>query len=191
MIKKKYTNTVIIGAFAGPGCGKSTFCGNVFGQLKQLGYNVEYVQEFAKTLTWEKNFEALNHQPYVTCVQQYNQNMLLGQVEAVITDSPLLIGLMYYRESDKRVKEAFEKFVIESFNSQYNMNFLLKRTKEYNTSGRNQTESEAVEIDKRVESLLKNNGIPYNEITGDAAGTAIALKKITEYLDIKRKAYDE
>ena len=188
---KKYTNTVIIGAFAGPGCGKSTFCGNVFGQLKQMGYNVEYVQEFAKTLTWEKNFEALKHQPYVTGVQQYSQNMLLGQVEAVITDSPLLIGLMYYQEPDMRVKEAFEKFVIESFNSQYNMNFLLKRTKEYNTSGRNQTESEAVEIDQRVESLLKNNGIPYTEITGDAAGTAIALKKITEYLDTNRKAYDE
>jgi broad-specificity NMP kinase len=93
-------NTLIVNFFGGPGTGKSTFASGVFSKLKHLNYNVEYVQEFAKKLTWEKNNLALDNQFYVSGTQSYFQNMLIGQVDAVITDSPLLIGLLYYREKN-------------------------------------------------------------------------------------------
>lgn len=190
-MKKTYKNTLIIGAVAGPGAGKSTFSGGLFNILKEEGYNVEYVQEFAKTLTWEKNYEALKHQCYVTGTQQYAQNMLLGQVEAIITDSPILVGLMYYDEKNPQIRKAFTDYIVESFKAQNNLTFYIKRLKEYNPSGRNQSEDEAKEIDDRVLSLLNNYDIPYTSITGNRDGLIGAFGMVTKILDENRRKENE
>jgi hypothetical protein len=184
---KKYKHTLIINSMAGPGAGKSTFSGGLFNLLKERGYNVEYVQEFAKTLTWEKNYEALSHQCYVTGVQQYTQNMLLGQVEAIITDSPILIGLLYYNEPNIKIHKAFHDYIVESFKAQNNLTYFIERTKEYNPSGRNQTEDEAIEIDKKVVRLLNNNNIPYTTITGNRQGLEAAYTSVAYALDAERQ----
>lgn len=190
-MKKTYKNTLVINAIAGPGAGKSTFSGGLFNILKEEGYNVEYVQEFAKTLTWEKNYEALKHQCYVTGTQQYAQNMLLGQVEAIITDSPILVGLMYYDEQNIRIRKAFTDYIVESFKAQNNLTFYIKRLKEYNPSGRNQSEDEAKEIDERVMSLLNNHDIPYTSIRGNRDGLIGAFGMVTKILDENRRKDNE
>ena len=172
---------------AGPGAGKSTFAGGMFNLLKESGYNVEYVQEFAKTLTWEKNHQALSHQSYVTGTQQYMQNMLVGQVEAVITDSPILIGLMYYGEKNKKIRKAFTDYVVESFKAQNNITFYIKRLKEYNPSGRNQSEDEAKKIDKRTLRLLNDFNIPYTTTDGNRDGLIKAFDTVRNILDANRK----
>ena len=187
MSKKVYKKTLVINAMAGPGSGKSTFSGGLFNLLKESGYNVEYVQEFAKTLTWEKNYEALKHQCYVTGTQQYTQNMLVGQVEAVITDSPILIGLMYYQEPNMGIHKAFTDYIVESFKAQNNLTFYIERLKEYNPSGRNQTEDEAKEIDKRTLRLLNNHNIPYTTITGNRSGLEVAYGMVKTILDENRR----
>lgn len=179
--------TLIINAICGAGGGKSTLCGSLFGLLKRDGYNVEYVQEFAKTLTWEKNFEALKHQPYVTGVQMYSQNILLGSVEAIITDSPILLGIMYYEEKNQTIKKLFEKFVIESFKAQDNMNFLLNRVKKYNQSGRNQTETHARDIDSMLRVVLKDYEIPYTTIDGNESGLMTAYDTVKRNLEYRRR----
>ncbi len=187
-VKKIYKKTLVVGSVSGPGAGKSTFSGGIFNLLKEAGYNVEYVQEFAKTLTWEKNCEALKHQCYVTGTQQYMQNMLIGQVEAVITDSPILVGLMYYNEKNIRIQKAFMDYVVESFKSQNNLTFYIERLKEYNPSGRNQTEDEAKEIDKRIHTLLNIYDIPYTTITGNRSGLETAFGMIKNILDENRRS---
>jgi hypothetical protein len=156
--------------------------GGLFNKLKSVGKNVEYVQEFAKTLTWEKNFKALAHQSYVTGVQMYTQNMLVGQVEAIITDSPILIGLMYYAEPNKKIKKLFEEFIIESFKSQNNLNFFLNRVKDYNKAGRNQTLNQAKVIDMKTKSFLKRYEIPYIEIDGNDEGLSKAFNAVVKIL---------
>lgn len=174
--------TLIVNAFAGPGTGKSTFAGGLFNKLKTDGYNVEYVQEFAKTLTWEENWKALAHQSYVTGVQMYTQNMLLGQVEAIITDSPILIGMMYYNEPNKKIKKLFEKFVIESFKVQNNLNFFLNRVKGYNKAGRNQTLEQAKLIDEKTKEFLVLHDIPYMQIDGNNEGLNNAYAAVVNIL---------
>jgi nicotinamide riboside kinase len=187
-VKKEYKHTLVINALAGPGSGKSTFSGGIFNLLKESGYNVEYVQEFAKTLTWEKNFEALKHQCYVTGTQQYMQNMLIGQVEAVITDSPILVGLMYYDEQNPRIRKAFTDYIVESFKEQNNLTFFIDRLKEYNPSGRNQSEEEAKEIDKRMLNLLRKYKIDYTTIMGNRSGLEEAFGIVRNILDENRRA---
>ena len=175
--------TLIVNYFGGPCAGKSTMAGGIFNKLKSVGYDVEYVQEFAKTLTWEKNYEGLKHQSYVTGVQMYTQNMLLNQVQVVITDSPILIGLMYYNESSPKIKWAFETFVIESFKAQNNINFFIKRNDYYTNVGRRRTKEEAIKIDERIQQLFQENNIQYHTIDANNDGLEVSLKLVLETLN--------
>jgi tRNA uridine 5-carbamoylmethylation protein Kti12 len=95
--------TIIVNFLAGPCAGKSTAAGGLFNKLKVAGVQTEYVQEFAKTITWERNYEALKHQPYITGVQMYKQNMLLNLVDVIVTDAPVLLGLMYFANLIKKL----------------------------------------------------------------------------------------
>lgn len=52
--------TIVINAFGGPGSGKTTSCMNICAELKKQGFNAEYVQEYAKELVYDKNFELLD-----------------------------------------------------------------------------------------------------------------------------------
>lgn len=157
--------------------------GGLFNKLKTVDYNVEYVQEFAKTLTWEKNHIALSHQFYVSAVQDYTQNMLVGQVDAVITDSPILLGLLYYKEDNEKIKNHFTRLILERFYAQNNINFFVKRVKKYNKSGRNQTESEAKVIDNKIKELMADNHIPFIEVEGNNDGLEKVYTKVIERLN--------
>jgi hypothetical protein len=159
--------------------------GGLFNKLKTLHYNVEYVQEFAKRLTWEKNFRALEHQFYVSANQVYAQDMLCEQVEAVITDSPIILGLMYYKEPNLRIKKAFENFLVETFRFQNNINFFINRKKKYNPKGRNQNEKEAREIDVNIRSFLDKHQIPYHIVDGNDAGLKIVKNEVIKFLGEK------
>lgn len=190
--------TFIVNFFAGPGAGKSTMAAGLFNKMKEYNWNVEYVQEFAKQLTWEKNFAALHHQPYVTGTQMYLQNMLLGQVDAVITDSPIIIGLMYLNNAgfSGGIKSAkpFYDFVVASFKHQNNINFFIERSKIYNPVGRSQSEDEAKVIDDRLKKFLKLNDIPFTCVSGDSDGLHQAseevLFQISEAKDIDEQPSD-
>ena len=49
--------TWVINMLSGPGSGKSTLAAELFVEMKKQGYKVEYLQEYAKKLVWQKNFE--------------------------------------------------------------------------------------------------------------------------------------
>ena len=177
--------TYIIGFCGGPGIAKSTTAADVYAKLKQNARNVEYIPEFAKTLTWAKDFETLKFQEYVTCTQQYNQNIMVGQVEAVITDSPIITGLMYYKETNKKIRSAFEDYILESFKAQKNILFLLKRVKGYLKVGRTQSLEEAIEIDVKIKRFLDDNYINYIEIDGNEEGANKAFEIVKRCLSRK------
>jgi hypothetical protein len=163
-------NTLIVNFLGGAGAGKSTQASGLFYKLKTAGYDCELINEYAKTCTWEKNWTALNNQFLVSAQQNYKQDMLLGQVDAVITDSPILLGLMYYNETDESVRKPFTELLINLFKRNNNIVFYIERQKKYNPNGRNQTEEEARAIDVKVLELLKNNGINYISIPGNPSG---------------------
>lgn len=175
--------TAIVNCFGAPGTGKSTMSGGLFNKLKTAGRNVEYIQEFAKTLTWERNSIALSNQFYVSGTQTYAQNMLVGQVEAIITDSPILLGLMYYQESNPTIYHHFKMFLIETFKAQSNINFVLTRQMEYNPIGRNHTERESDDIALGIVKLLKEHNIDYTEVEGNDRGMVQAYNTIIQELN--------
>jgi hypothetical protein len=94
---------------------------------------------------------------------------------------------MYYGEQNMRIRKAFTDYIVESFKAQNNLTFYIERLKEYNPSGRNQSEDEAKEIDKRVYSLLNDNDIPYTTITGNRSGLEVAYGMVKTILDENRR----
>lgn len=164
-------NTKIVNLFAGPGAGKSTTAAGLFHVMKMRGESVELVTEFAKDLTYEKHTLGLGNQVTILGEQFNRLWRLQGQVEWVITDSPLPLGLLYAVGPFKRA--WFAAAVLGAFETFDNRNFFIKRKKAYVVEGRNQTEAEAVEVDLRVRGLLSALDIPHLEIPGDE--TAVTL----------------
>lgn len=157
-------DTLYVNIFGGPGISKSTQAALVFGLLKTKGYLAEYVQEFAKDLVWEGRHEVLGFQPYITAKQIWRQERLRGKVDVVITDSPILLGLVY---STGKEVPCFQPYVIQTFNAFKNLNFLLVRNPgvhKFYREGRNQEEEEAVEVDEKILALLDFCGIVYSTV---------------------------
>ena len=91
--------TIVINAFGGPGSGKTTACLDITSMLKKRGFKAEYVQKYAKELIWDKNFEMLDgsekNQKIILKEQQKRMDKLMGKVDFIVTDAPLLLNTIY------------------------------------------------------------------------------------------------
>lgn len=153
---------IVINLLAGPGAGKSTTSAKIFAELKENNINCELVTEYAKDKTWEKSFKTLKNQIYVFGKQHHRLYNLIGEVDVIITDSPLLLSIIY---SERGIGSNFHNLVIEEFNKFDNYNILLNRTKKYSEKGRSQTLEQAINIDKKIKKLLCHCDIEYTEQT--------------------------
>jgi hypothetical protein len=155
--------TLVVNLFGGPGVSKSTNRALVFAKLKLAGHNVEEAPEFAKELVWEGRHKALRFQQYIIGKQMWRVERLRGEVEVVITDSPILFGLIY----GKDYSQAWEDHLIEVHQSWRTLNIHLIRDFEkhpYNPKGRTQTQEEAVEVDGQIERMLSHLTIPHSKV---------------------------
>ena len=172
-------DTLVVNLFGGPAAGKSTTAAGVFSLLKLNGINCELVTEFAKELVWKESFYELDDQIFVTGNQYHGMYILDGKVDVIITDSPLITGLMYNTVSD-----TFVKLTLELFRGFHNLNYYINRTKKYQQAGRFQTEEEAVKIDGEFKLFVDRHNIEYNHVDGNYEG----INKIVEdVLKIKGK----
>lgn len=154
--------TKVINLYGGPGVSKSTTATGVFSCLKLHGASCEYVSEYAKDLTWEKARNNLENQVKVFGEQQHRMWRLIGQVDIIITDSPLPLCMVY----NKQGCEELNKLVLSEYDKMENYNYILKRSKPYVQTGRSQTEEEAKQIDYEVRQLLIKNKMDFEEIDG-------------------------
>ena len=172
------SDTLVVNLFAGPGTGKSTNMALTFGKLKTQGIPAEQISEYAKDLVWEERHTALSFQPYLAAKQIYRVHRVLGKVPVVITDSPILLGLVY---DDSLQGSKFEEFLLETFNSWNTFNIHLIRNNEahpYVPIGRTQKDAdEAREEDDKIEDLLGRHQIPHSLVHVDEG--EITADKIT------------
>lgn len=160
--------TLVVNLFGVPGSGKSTGAAYIFARLKMKGINAELVTEYAKDKVWEENNEVFRNQAYLLGKQSYRLSRLDGKVDVIVTDSPLPLSILY--NEDERLNETFNQSVMDVFNSYNNMNFLLRRTKSYNPSGRRQTEAESDALGAEIIQLLNERHIYCKQVDGDIGG---------------------
>ena len=87
--------TKVINFYGGPGSGKSTQASGLFYKMKAAGYSVELVNEFAKECVWEGNVPMLKDQLWVLAHQHRKLVRLRDKVDYIITDSPVLLSIVY------------------------------------------------------------------------------------------------
>lgn len=167
---------IVVNLFAGPGSGKSTTCAGVFAKLKLAGINCEMALEYAKDKVWEESNKVLDDQIYVFGKQLHRIFRLKDKVDVVITDSPILLSIIY----DKTGNKYFSDLVLNQFNNFDNRNYFIERTTVYNPKGRLQTEDEAKEIDKVLLDLLKDCNIEYDSVGKNEAVDYIFNKIMKE-----------
>lgn len=175
---------LVINLFGAPGAGKSTGAAIIFAELKKRGVNAELVTEFAKDKTWEHNAMALGCQEYIFGKQSYRLARCKADVDVIVTDSPLPLSLLYTNDPALLSDNAFQKVVMNVFNSYNNLSYFVNRVKPYNPKGRNQTERESDVLAAELKKLLSENNISCMEILGDDAGYAAVVAEVVEWLGL-------
>ena len=153
--------TKFINFFAGPGASKTTSSSGLFFELKKRGINSEIIVEYAKEKVWSEDLRSLECQPYITGKQFYRQWRVNGKVNYAVTDSPIILGIVYQGFG---CDENWEKAVLNQFSLFDNLNIFLERNSEahgFQQEGRTQNEEECKELDRKIKNLLEENHIPY------------------------------
>jgi hypothetical protein len=175
---KDIDKPIVVNMFAGPGTGKSTSAAAVFSLLKMHDVNAELITEFAKDLTWEERHRTLDNQYYIWAKQHHRMWRIKDQVEVIVTDSPLILSLVY----GQKTSEYFNALVLESFEEFNNMNYTLIRMKKFNPRGRNQTYAESKGLDLEIIQKLHDLNIRSKLVPGNFEGINDIVKRVLRRL---------
>ena len=158
---------VNINFFAGPGTGKSTMSAGLFHHMKKKDYKVEYIQEYAKELTFGKDFTRLGDQLLILGEQHHRMHRLKGQLDFLIHDSPFVMGMTYLQDDIHLPKKTYKKLITKMFKSYNNINIFLERdtgAHKYQEYGRTQTLEDAIKKDAEIKEMLIKNNIPFTVV---------------------------
>jgi ABC-type dipeptide/oligopeptide/nickel transport system ATPase component len=174
--------TKVINFVGGSGCGKSLMAALTFAELKMRHLKAEYVQEYAKTLVWQKRYEELDNQYQVSTEQYRMIKSVQNAVDYIVCDSGLIIGLFYNRYHPTNVCNVSktEKMLKEKMAEFDNVYIYLERNDEfpYEREGRIQEEEEAKEIDTLFKSLLDELKLEYLSVVSSKE----SIPKILDYI---------
>lgn len=159
---------LLVNLYGVPCAGKSTAAAYIFSKLKMAGVNAELVTEFAKDKSRENNYKALKNQVYVFGNQWYRITRLQARVDVVVTDSPLLLSILYNRIPE--IAKEFEQMVVKIAKSYRTLDFLLLRDKPYSTDGRIHTEEESDGLLEPLKTLLHQSGVYYQIVENEQSG---------------------
>lgn len=182
---KPISATLIVNIYGGPGAGKSTTALQLVAELKKLGYHADYVSEVAKELVYAKDFEhldgTLKNQSKILSEQKRRLDIMLDNVDVVVTDSPLLLNTVYLKENaPEYIESVFSQY--ENYN---NYNVVVERdlSVEFEQAGRIHNLEESIKKDGEINTLLDSHNIDYqrfdrNNLTGILDGIISKINDI-------------
>lgn len=167
--------SIVINFYGGPGSGKSTLAAGVFYELKQKGINCELAREYAKDIVWRGTEVILEDQIYVFAKQRRRIKDLENKVDVIVTDSPLMMSLIY----GEKESQWFKGLVTHENSKHNNLNMFVKRDpdRSYNPSGRYQTQEQAEALDKVMLEMLQQNEQEYRVVSANDPGLVIWFMK--------------
>lgn len=173
--------TKLIYLYGGPGTGKSTTAAHLFALMKHKDMKVELVTEYAKELAYRGKLEEADQ--YVVTREQINRELTPnGKVDYIITDSPVDLGFIYGNMYGHSLRNYVERMINEHYDM-YNDSIIpifLKRTKKFQDYGRLQSETESLNLDKQIFSLMLSR-YPYFHVVN---GNTMAAHNILNLLGI-------
>ena len=168
--KMRLYPTKVINIIGGPGCDKSLFSAAIILNLSLRHKTVEMIPDYAKSLVWQKDFEALKNQYQIAQRQFQMIELMDGQVQYLVTECSLPQVLYYnehYPENICDVGKTRLK-ILEWYKHHNNVNVLVERgLKKYVHTGRFQDEDEARHIDRALKQTLTYEGMPFTALPPD------------------------
>lgn len=169
--------------YGGPGLGKSTTAAYIFAALKMKSANIELVTEYVKGWAYEKKHIEGWDQVYIFGKQLHRESFLFKHgVDIIVTDSPLLMQYCYshhlpYGRNFLELAKEFEKEYLA-------LHIILKRESQYIHRGRYETEEQAIERDKYIDTIVRINakGPIWESSKNDRENL---VTKLCDYLSIK------
>ena len=181
-LKKNTYNTLVANLLSGPSGRKSTIAAGIFFDLKSKGINCEIATEHAKDLIYNKDMDTINDQIYLFGNQFHRINRLLGEVDVIVCDSPILLTSIY----DKHKRPTLEKLSVEEHKKMWTYNVFLKRSGEHDPNGRIHNKEQSVEIDRRILDLLDKYKECYETFEGTPEGKDKIVSKIISLLQYNK-----
>lgn len=156
---------MVINLYGAPGTGKSTVANGLISAMKWREMECEIVIEYAKELVWSESFQTLGNQIHVFGEQYNRVYRLLGKVDYIVSDSPILLSSFY---NSKYLKsEELDNLILSEHKKMDTLDIFLNRTKRYNTNGRNEDEETADKYALEMKEFLKDMGVSYIEMDAD------------------------
>lgn len=153
---------LVVNLYAGPGSGKTTLAHAVTGRLKMMGTPlvIEYVGEYAKRLVFEDRRAAMANQILILGRQFQELGNLWGKADIVVTDGPVLHGLVYGEKL--AYTDPFFDLAIWCDRQFQTMNVFVERleTLPFESVGRLQDLEESRRIDQQILDMLHQTGTP-------------------------------
>lgn len=170
---------LIVNFFGGPGSGKSTMTTAVFSELKFRGINCEIASEYAKDLVYENREKTFKDQIYIFGKQHNRIFRLIGEVDIILCDSPLLLTPIY----DAEKRPELEKLAIDEHKKHPSYNVFIKRCKKFNPNGRVHNEEQSIDLDKKISDYLDKINIPYQLFEGTSKKVQVIADIAIEQLN--------
>lgn len=142
--------------FGGPGSGKSTTAAWLFASLKMKHHNIELVQEYVKTWSYENRPPQSFDQVYLLAKQIRKEDIVLRNgVDLLVTDSPVYLSTCYAKRYGAPGWQALADLAKE-FDKVYRpLNIILARDhSSYRNEGRWQSYEDAVKMDEFIKNTV-------------------------------------
>lgn len=150
---------LIVNLFGAPNAGKTVAASSIFAKLKKRHRDVVLVNEYAKEMVLEHNQMALRNQLHIWSNQQYRLFCAHEHAPMVVTDSPLLLGLIYQTEASPALQQVILEYH-KKFNN-FNIFIELDQDRPYSMVGRVHNIHQSLNISEQILGILHDNNIPY------------------------------
>lgn len=143
----------VINICGAPNSGKSSLAAHLFSDFKSRGLNCELVTEAAKTVIYEKTKHKIWNQPLIFGEQLQGILRVIDEVDFVITDSPIILGIAYrpdcFSTLDDLIKQTFSYF--------NNYCYILPINNNFKKTGRRHTKAECVDLQNNIINIVCDN----------------------------------
>ena len=138
------------------GTGKSTLAAKLFSTFKEDHYSIELVTEYVKPFAYQKRFPQSYDGVYIFGKQLHAEDVYLRHVNTIITDSPLLLSIVYSKYYHVNFWEHLIP-LMQNVDEKYPpLYFYLHRRDDYDPNGRYQSVEQQIEIDEVLIDCMKN-----------------------------------
>ena len=168
--KMRIYPTKVINIIGGPGGDKSLVSAGIIVNLNLRQKLVEQIPDFAKSLVWQRDFEALRNQYHIARQQFRMLELLDGQVQFLVTECSLPQLLYYNASYEENVCDVAKtrKQILDWYKQHDNINIVVERSdRKYVHTGRFQNEEHARRIDHAIRANLVREGIPHTVVKSE------------------------